>query len=75
MPGKMTTKDKKALFAKASDFFIDIAKLVFAGAVLAGILKEDIGIWWLVGIGSATVFLALLLAYYLFQLSRFNKNK
>ena len=63
------------MYAKASDFFVDIAKLVFAGAVLSGILKEDVGIWWLVACGTVTVVLTLMIAYYLFQLSRINKNK
>lgn len=75
MPSKLTLKDKELLYAKASDFFVDIAKLVFAGAILAGIMKEDVGLWWLVGFGTVTVVLALMLAYYLFQLSRINKRK
>ena len=72
---KFSKKDKEVLYAKASDFFVDIAKLVFAGAVLSGILKEDVSIWWLVACGSITVVLALVLAYYLFKLSRINRNK
>lgn len=75
MERKLNRKDKELLYAKASDFFVDIAKLVFAGAILSGILKEDVGLWWLVLCGTVTVVLALLLAYYLFQLSRINKNK
>ena len=72
---KFNKKDKEIFFAKASDFFVDIAKLVFAGAVLSGILKEDVGLWWLVACGIITVALSLMIAYYLFQLSRINKNK
>ena len=71
----MNRKDREVFYAKISDFFIDIAKLVFAGAILSGILKEDVGIWWLVACGLVTVMLALSMAYYMFQLSRIQKSK
>ena len=75
MARQLNRKDKDVLYEKASEFFVDMAKLVFAGAVLSGILKEDVGLMWLVICGVATVALSLLLAYYLFQLSRIYKNK
>ena len=39
MAKKLTKKDRQELFAIANKFCIDIAKLVFAGVILAGILK------------------------------------
>ena len=75
MAKKLSRKDRQELFAQANKFFVDMAKLVFAGAVLSGILKEDVGLMWLVICGVATVALSLILAYYLFQLSRIYKNK
>ena len=53
-----------------SRFFVDIAKLVFAGVILAGILKEDVDTLWLLAGGSAVVLIALLIAYNTFIMSK-----
>ncbi|MBR3015314.1 MAG: ABC transporter permease [Bacteroidaceae bacterium] len=69
---KLKKEDKLELYKEESKFFVDVAKLVFAGVILAGILKEDVGLLWLLcgGVISVAIFLAS--AYYAFKLS---KNK
>ena len=70
MTKKMTRKDKQELYARASKYFEDISKLIFAGAVLSSIMKEDIGLWWLVGCGTGASIVMLLLAYRAYIKSR-----
>ena len=41
---KLTRNARKEFYGEISKFFIDIAKLVFAGVILAGILKEDVSV-------------------------------
>lgn len=64
----LTRKARKALYREASKFFVDVAKLVFAGVIIAGIMKEDIDLLWLVGVGLASVVLSLAAGYKLFEL-------
>lgn len=70
MSKNLTRKDRQELYAHASKFFVDIAKLVFAGVILAGILKEDVGIGWLIGCGGTVVLAALFVAYQMFKNSK-----
>lgn len=42
MARQPSKKDRQELFAQANLFFVDIAKLVFAGVILACILKQDV---------------------------------
>lgn len=42
MAKQPSRKDRQELFAQANLFFVDTAKLVFAGVVLACILKQDV---------------------------------
>ena len=37
---------------KAGDFLLDLAKLVFGGVILAGIVAEDINRFWLYTVGG-----------------------
>ena len=39
---KLKKEDKLELYKEESKFFVDVAKLVFAGTILLGIMKEDI---------------------------------
>lgn len=39
---KLTRDDKRTLFAEASKFCLDIAKLIIGGVLLASIMKEDL---------------------------------
>ena len=70
MASKLKKKDRQELYAHASKFFVDIAKLVFAGVILADILKQDVDFWWMLGGGLAALCGLLSLAYYLFVISK-----
>lgn len=48
---KLTRKNKQDLYDWVSKYLEDISKLIFAGVVLSSIMKEDVGTWWLVGLG------------------------
>ena len=51
----MTRNTRREFYGDISKFFLDIAKLVLAGVILAGILKEDVSVLWLLGGGSLTM--------------------
>ena len=67
MAKKLSKKAKQELFARASRFFEKIAELVFAGVILAGILKQDVDILWLIGGGTLVMFILLSVAYQMFK--------
>ena len=67
---KLTRKDRQELYANMSKFCVDIAKLVIAGVILAGILKEDVDIVWLIVCGFAVVLVALAVAYNMFVMCK-----
>ena len=66
----LTKKTKKELFARASKFLEKIAELVFAGAILAGILKQDLSVFWLVGGGILLMLILLATSFVMFINSR-----
>lgn len=39
---KLKREEKRTLFAEASKFCLDVAKLIIGGVLLASIMKEDI---------------------------------
>jgi hypothetical protein len=53
-------------------YYIDLSKLVFGGAIISAIMKENISLLWVVGVG---VLVASLLAFAGFRLVKNNKNK
>ncbi|MBR1767730.1 MAG: ABC transporter permease [Prevotella sp.] len=66
----MTRKERQELFAQANRFFVDIAKLVFAGVILAGILKQDVDFWLLISGGVIVMMIMLYAAYLMFRNSK-----
>ena len=64
---KMTRNLRRELYGEISKFFIDIAQLVFAGVILAGILKEDVSVLLLL-VGGTLAMLVAFLGYYHFIL-------
>ena len=50
---------QKALYLKVSDFLLDLAKLVFGGIILTGIIDLDLDKVWLFLLGAsvATIFI------------------
>ena len=71
MSKKMTRKERQELFAQANKFFVDIAKLVFGGVILAGILKQDVDFRMLIGGGVIVMAIMLYAGYLMFR----NSNK
>lgn len=57
---------------KGGDFLLDIAKLVFGGVILAGVVAEDVNKVLLYIIGSV---LFILCAGFAFILYKISKNK
>ena len=70
MAKKLTKKDRQELFAIANKFCIDIAKLVFAGVILAGILKQDVDFWLLISGGAIVMAIMLYAGYLMFKNSK-----
>lgn len=55
---RVTDKNDRWFAEKLGDFLLDMAKLVFGGVILAGIMESDVNLYWLFGIGGfATVWL------------------
>jgi hypothetical protein len=52
-------------------YYIDLSKLVFGGAIISAIMKENISLLWIVGVGTLV---ATLLAFAGFRLVKNNKN-
>ena len=70
MTRKLTRKDRQELYSRASKYFEDVSKLIFAGAVLSSIMKEDISMWWIVGCGTLASLVMLMIAYRTYLKSR-----
>ena len=66
----MTRNTRREFYGEVSKFFIDIAKLVFAGVIFAGILKESVSIVWLLSFGIFAVAICLWIAYRYFKASK-----
>jgi hypothetical protein len=61
MPPKKETaniEEKNNLFVEAGKFCLDIAKLIFGGVILAGLMKQDIEYMslFLIGLGVVVIF-------------------
>ena len=55
---RVPDKNDRWFAEKLGDFLLDMAKLVFGGVILAGIMESDVNLYWLFGIGGfATVWL------------------
>lgn len=58
------------LLGEGGKFFLDIAKLVIGGVLLAGIMKEDVDRGVLYGIGIAFVLILTLIGFALIWMSK-----
>lgn len=57
----MKRRHKEIIFSETGKFLIDIAKLIFGGVILAGIMKyENINQWLLFGTGSGIVMICFI---------------
>ena len=62
----LSRDNKRKVFLKASDFFLDLAKLVFAGVILTGIVDLDVDKLLLFVLGGVVTLLLALLGYTFF---------
>ena len=66
-------KTKKKLFIGGSKFVLDLAKLVFAGIVLAGVKELNVNTLWFIGLGGVATFILALLSAGLFIKGSYKK--
>ena len=68
----ISSEDKNGIFLEAGKFCLDIAKLIFGGVILAGLMKQDIEYisLFLVGLGVVLIF-----AFWGFRLIAKSKSK
>ena len=72
----MKKESKEAILSETGRFLIDIAKLVFGGVILAGIMKYDnINPWLLFSIGGIVVLVCFLSGVILTALSKREEEK
>lgn len=72
----MKKESKEAILSETGRFLIDIAKLVFGGVILAGIMKYDnINPWLLFSIGGIVVLVCFLSGVILTALSKREEGK
>lgn len=62
----LSKANKRKVYLKASDFFLDLAKLVFGGIILTGIVGMDVNKTYLFVIGGIVVVLLALWGYIMF---------
>ena len=71
----MRKERKETVLSETGKFLIDIAKLVFGGVILAGIMKyENINPWLLFSIGGIDVLICFLTGLLLTVLSKRKEN-
>ena len=71
----MIKERKETVLSETGKFLIDIAKLVFGGVILAGIMKyENINPWLLFSIGGIVVLICFLTGLLLTVLSKRKEN-
>ena len=72
----MKKESKEAILSETGRFLIDIAKLVFGGVILAGIMKYDnINPWLSFSIGGIVVLVCFLSGVILTALSKREEGK
>lgn len=49
---RIAREQKKEFYMKVSDFLLDLAKLVFGGIILTGIIDLDLDKVWLFSVGA-----------------------
>lgn len=62
----LSKANKRKIYLKASDFFLDLAKLVFGGIILTGIVGMDIDKTYLFIVGGIVVILLSFWGYIMF---------
>ena len=68
-PAEVKPKRNHPIAKKMGDFFIDVAKLIVGGVIIAGLMKQDIDYWFLAMCGLGTVVVFVLAGLYLVRIS------
>lgn len=68
----MKIEQKKEVLLKASDFCLDLAKLIFGGIILSGIIGLNVDKFVLVGVGLLVV-IFLIWAGFMFYINGLKK--
>jgi hypothetical protein len=68
----MKKEQKKEVLLKASDFCLDLAKLIFGGIILSGIIGLNVDKFVLVGVGLLAV-IFLIWAGFMFYINGLKK--
>ena len=66
---RMTDKNDRWFAEKLGDFLLDMAKLVFGGVILAGIMESDVNLYWLFGIGGVITIWMIITGFIVLRLS------
>jgi len=70
---KFNSTIKKRTILKASDYSLDISKLILAGVVLAGVVDLNVNKAFLLVSGIAVVFIFALVGFFLYILGNQSK--
>lgn len=62
-----TAKVNEKLILEGGKFCLDIAKLIFAGVILAGVMKQSIDVVLLFSIGLVVVAIFVTIGFYLIR--------
>ncbi len=71
---RIDRKTESDIYDKFSDFSLDLAKLVFGGVILAGIMGMDVNTNYLFIIGGLSIIILTLLGY-IFIVLKHNTRK
>lgn len=66
---RVTDKNDRWFAEKLRDFLLDMAKLVFGGVILAGIMESDVNLYWLFGIGGVITIWMIITGFIVLRLS------
>lgn len=66
---RVTNKNDRWFAEKLGDFLLDMAKLVFGGVILAGIMESDVNLYWLFGIGGVITIWMIITGFIVLRLS------
>ncbi len=66
---RVTDKNDRWFAEKLGDVLLDMAKLVFGGVILAGIMESDVNLYWLFGIGGVITIWMIITGFIVLRLS------
>jgi len=73
MKTKISKKTKKKLLLESSKFALDLAKLVFAGLILAGVKDLDIHVILVISFGVISLVILVFIGLFCFLIGNYKK--